>query len=63
MVFYMPRAEKATWEWPSKCDVDKLARCCLDGLVDGELLLDDRHVVKLSASKRYGTPGVAVVVR
>lgn len=63
LVFSMPRPAKPTWEWPSKSDVDKLARCAIDGLVDGGLLLDDRHVVKLSASKRYGTPGVSVVVR
>lgn len=66
MVFSMPRPGKATWEWPSKCDVDKLARCVLDGLVVGELLLDDRHVVKLVASKQYSgreAAGVAVLVR
>ena len=62
LVFSMPRPAKPSYEWPSKSDTDKLARCALDGLVDGGLLVDDRHVVKLSASKKYGTPGVTVSV-
>jgi Holliday junction resolvase RusA-like endonuclease len=66
LTFFMPRPDKPSWEWPSKCDTDKLVRCVLDGLVDGKLLVDDRHVVKLIASKQYsgrGAAGVAVVVR
>lgn len=62
IAFYMPRGKTAKWLWPSTCDVDKLARGVLDGLVQGGLLVDDRHVVKLVASKEFGTPGVGVAI-
>lgn len=60
--FWLPEPERPSWSWPSRIDVDKLARNCLDALVIGGLLLDDRHVVWLSVSKAYGTPGVRVSV-
>lgn len=63
LAFYMPQGKTAKWPWPSTCDTDKLCRGVLDGLVQGGLLVDDRHVVKLVASKEFGTPGVAVTVR
>lgn len=63
LAFHMPRGATSKWAWPSTCDTDKLARGVLDGLVQGGLLVDDRHVVKLVASKGFGTPGVSVVVR
>jgi Holliday junction resolvase RusA-like endonuclease len=45
-------------------DVDKLARAVLDGLTDGKLFVDDAQVIRLVASKRWGTQnGVAVTVR
>ena len=62
LAFSLRRPADPSWDWPSTCDVDKLCRGVLDGLVQGGLLVDDRHVVKLSASKRYGTPCVAVTV-
>lgn len=40
-------------------DLDKLARAVLDALT-GIAYRDDAQVVELLASKRYGTPGVAV---
>lgn len=40
-------------------DIDKLARALLDGLT-GPAFADDGQVVRLSCTKRYGAPGVAV---
>lgn len=60
--FRLPEPKRPTYAYPALPDVDKLARACLDGLVVGELLVDDRHVVELRCSKRFGVPGVAVSV-
>lgn len=63
LVFSMPRSAKPKYDWPTKDgDVDKLVRGVLDGMVQGGLLVDDRHVVKLVASKAFGTPGVGVAI-
>ena len=53
---YLPEGKRPKYPYPSTCDVDKMARGCLDGLVQGGLILDDRHVVKLSVSKFFGFP-------
>lgn len=42
---------------PTACDLDKLIRCVIDGLVLGGAITDDRHVTELTASKRYAQPG------
>lgn len=57
LCFYLARPKTPAHEHPSKVDVDKLARAVLDGLVQGRLLTDDRHVVELAARKGWaGTP-------
>jgi Holliday junction resolvase RusA-like endonuclease len=65
--FRMPRPADPKYGWPTKDgDIDKLARGALDGLVQGGLLVDDRHVVDLRATKVFtgpGATGVTVVVR
>lgn len=44
-------------------DVDKLARACLDALVQAQLLADDGRVSDLVATKRYGPePGAYIAV-
>lgn len=49
--------------WPDRRpDVDKLARACLDALTN-VVFRDDAQVVGLSATKRYGAPGVVVYLR
>jgi len=55
--------QKPKYKYPSRNDVDKLARCLLDGLVAGGLLVDDRHITRLVAQKEYGTEGAVVLVR
>jgi Holliday junction resolvase RusA-like endonuclease len=56
--FWMPRPEGPKYGWPSSDgDLDKLARAVLDGLVQGDLILDDRHVVQLDTSKAFAEPG------
>lgn len=55
--FRLPAAKRPTVFYPSKVDLDKLARCTIDGLVKAGTLLDDRHVVFLTAYKRYAAPG------
>ena len=63
MVFSMPKGKTAKYDWPTKDgDLDKLERAVLDGLVRGELIVDDRHVVGLRSRKRFGTPGVAIAI-
>jgi crossover junction endodeoxyribonuclease RusA len=44
-------------------DLDKLCRAVGDALTIGGLILDDRHIVRIEAEKRYGDPGVLVEVR
>jgi Holliday junction resolvase RusA-like endonuclease len=45
------------------CDCDKLARAVADALVHGGLLVDDKLVVDLTVSKRWGVPaGVQITV-
>lgn len=68
MVFALPRPQslprRATFHL-KKPDLDKLARCVLDGL-SGVLFLDDRCVVVLKATKEYAVPphppGAAITV-
>lgn len=47
-------------------DIDKLARAVLDGLTQGDLILDDRHVVQLDTSKEHvaagKSTGVSIVI-
>lgn len=51
--FAITEPGKPTWPWPSQADLDKLARCTIDGLVAGGAILDDRHVIHLGATKRW----------
>ena len=37
--------------WPTVHDLDKLARAVIDGLVRGGAMIDDRHVIALTARK------------
>lgn len=50
LVFYCERPQRPSHSHPSRHDVDKLARAVLDGLVNGGLLSDDRHVTELRCS-------------
>jgi crossover junction endodeoxyribonuclease RusA len=49
---YFPRPKKPTNPFPSRNDVDKLARSCLDALT-GIAWADDQQVVELVVSKAY----------
>lgn len=55
LTFHMARPKKPAHGWPTRGDLDKLVRSTIDGLVNGNLILDDRHVVVISASKRWVT--------
>lgn len=64
-VFYLPRPKKPAHDHPTRGDIDKFVRSTLDGLTEGGLIVDDRHVVGLSAEKRWADaehPSGAVVV-
>lgn len=72
--FDKPRSAPRTRRcWPvtrSSGDVDKLARACLDALVDGGAMFDDSQVVRLVAEKVHvgddgalHIPGAAITVR
>ena len=61
--FRFTSPQKPSYSYPSKSDLDKIVRCTLDGLVEGGILLDDRHVVRLVAQKEYGTEGAVIRVR
>lgn len=65
--FVMPMVDDPKWPWPSRDgDLDKLARAVLDGLTQGDLILDDRHVVQLDCSKEPveagKSTGVSIVI-
>lgn len=45
------------YEWPTDSDLDKLDRAVIDGLVQGGVISDDRHVTRLTTSKRFCAPG------
>jgi Holliday junction resolvase RusA-like endonuclease len=66
LVFSMPRPAGPKYDWPTKDgDVDKLVRGVLDGMVQGELLVDDRHVTAVVARKQFtglSAAGVAICV-
>lgn len=53
LTFYFAPPARASHPYPSQLDVDKCARAVLDGLVQGGLLEDDRHVVELVARKTW----------
>lgn len=53
--FYFQRGRRPKHGYPSSLDVDKAVRATLDGLVDGGLLSDDRHVVEVHATKQWAT--------
>lgn len=57
-----PQRSRKTVDWPTAHDLDKLARCVLDGLVAGRAIEDDRHVTALTASKRFVRQGEATGV-
>lgn len=66
--FYLPRGKTVKRYWPTvPPDVDKLARCLLDGLTDAHLIRDDKQVVTINATKRYATPhrgpGAKIIVK
>lgn len=48
-----PRNRKRAGPYPTRHDIDKLARAVIDGLVKGGAMEDDRHVVELRARKRW----------
>lgn len=55
--------QKPKYKYPSRTDIDKLCRSTLDGMVNGGLILDDRHITRLTAQKEYGTEGCVIRVR
>ena len=61
--FNMPRPKRPKYGWPVIGDIDKLERACLDGLVQGGLIADDRHVVSLRSSKRFAPGSTGVTLR
>lgn len=51
--FYFAKGKKPRHGYPSQLDIDKACRATLDGLVDGGILSDDRHVTEVHATKRW----------
>jgi Holliday junction resolvase RusA-like endonuclease len=63
LVFSMPKGQRPKYGWPTKDgDLDKLVRACLDGLTQGGLIVDDRHVTRIVTEKCFGHPGVALKI-
>ena len=50
---YFAPPKKKSWAWPTRVDSDKVERAVLDGLVAGQVIVDDRHVTELASSKRW----------
>ena len=66
LTFYFPEP-KSNPTWPRSGDCDKYARLVLDacGPIKGKwdgIIEDDRHVIELSAVKRYGEPRTEITV-
>lgn len=59
--FAMPTPDKATYAWPVRGDLDKLERATLDGLQQGGVITEDKHVVALASDKQFGTATGAVI--
>lgn len=49
--FYFAPKKRAKWGWPSSLDLDKAIRATTDGLVEGGLLEDDRHITEYVVRK------------
>lgn len=65
--FFIPKPKSTKAEFPvapTVGDGDKLTRATWDGLVQGGLLVDDRHVVTWGGSKRWaGEDGPGAVIK
>lgn len=62
LTFFLPKPKRPKYGWPvSGGDLDKLVRGVLDGLTQGELIVDDRHVVSITTRKVFVEPAVARV--
>ncbi len=55
LIFYCHAPNRPTHAWPSIGDIDKFCRAVLDALTQAGVLLDDRHVISLTASKQFTT--------
>ena len=63
LTFCMPKGQRPKYKWPTKDgDLDKLVRAVLDGMTQGGLIVDDRHVTRIVTEKRFGVPMVEVAV-
>ena len=64
IVFSMPMPKKKPkWPYPSLCDIDNLIKAVFDA-GNGILWSDDRHIVKVEATKQYDyVPGIYIEVR
>lgn len=59
--FSLPEGKRPKYGWPTADgDLDKLVRAVLDGLTQGGLIVDDRHVTRIVTEKSFGHPGVAI---
>jgi Holliday junction resolvase RusA-like endonuclease len=60
LTFRFQAPKKPTRAYPPT-DLDKLCRAVLDGMTQGHIIEDDRHVVYLTAKKEYHEhPGVII---
>lgn len=61
--FHLPRPKTVRRDTPTtKPDLDKLTRALLDGITDAGVWVDDGQVISVTATKRYGEPGVSVSI-
>lgn len=67
--FFIPRPKSTRAAYPvapSIGDVDKMLRATLDGLTQGGVITDDRHVVEAVTSKQWAGedgPGAVIQIR
>lgn len=60
LTFRFTRPAKPVRDYPP-IDIDKLCRAVLDGMTQGNIIEDDKHVIYLTAKKEYHEhPGVII---
>ena len=64
-IFYLTKPRRPKYPWPSRNDWDNLFKGVLDGLEDGGVITDDRHVIRPGpgSCKKFAQNQSGVLIR